>query len=202
MDKLESTERVCVGFAGPKRIATGDVLEVAREVKRAMDEDGSASILVFDAVSSDPVDVDFRGALEEVVARLAARSAEPGDQDPGASRQSRTPGRPKLGVIAREVTLLPRHWEWLNEQPGGASVTLRKLVEASRRSTVGEVAIRQAREACYRFVSAMAGDEQGYEEALRALFSADRERFVACTETWPPDVRDHAQRLADASFGR
>ena len=106
------------------------------------------------------------------------------------------PGRPKLGVVARQITLLPRHWEWLGEQPGGASVTLRKLVEEARRSTAGEAALRRSREACYRFMTTMAGDEPNYEEALRALFAGDAQRFAALTELWPPDVRDHARRLA------
>ena len=114
--------------------------------------------------------------------------------------EPRQPGRPKLGVVAREVTLLPRHWDWLNAQPGGASVTLRKLVEEARRATAGEVRVREAREACYRFMSIMAGDAPGYEEALRALYADDRERFESFTEQWPEDVRHHARRLAGAGF--
>jgi hypothetical protein len=204
MNNLESADRICIGFAGPDCISTGDLLDVVREAKRVLAEDGSARILVFDAVSSEPIELDLRGTPEEAIAGLVARSASQTDEasPAAAAGQSRAPGRPRLGVVSREVTLLPRHWEWLNEQPGGASVTLRKLVDAARRSTAGEGVVRRAREACYRFMSAMAGDEQGYEEALRALFSPDRERFEACTETWPPDVRDHARRLADASFGR
>jgi len=110
-------------------------------------------------------------------------------------------GRPRLGVVAREVTLLPRHWEWLSEQPGGASVTLRKLVEVARLSTVDEVRVRRAREACYRFTNTLAGDEPGCEEALRALFARDEEKVRAFTDEWPPDVRAHARRLAGYSFG-
>ncbi len=67
-------------------------------------------------------------------------------------------GRPKLGVVAREVTLLPRHWDWLNAQPGGASVALRKLVEQARRANGDADRARAAREAAYHFMSAMAGD--------------------------------------------
>ena len=97
---------------------------------------------------------------------------------------------------------MPRHWDWLNAQPGGASVTLRKLVEEARRATAGEVRVREAREACYRFMSIMAGDAPGYEEALRALYADDRERFETFTEQWPEDVRHHARRLAGAGFTR
>jgi uncharacterized protein len=103
-------------------------------------------------------------------------------------------------VVAREVTLLPRHWDWLSEQPGGASVTLRKLVEEARRSTEGDVAKRRAQEACYRFMNTLAGDQPGFEEALRALYAAERGRFEALTESWPADVRLHARRLAERAF--
>ena len=150
--------------------------------------------MVLDAVSSVPMEIDLRGTPDEVIARLAGEA-----EDPAAAKPS-SPGRPKLGVVAREVTLLPRHWEWLSEQPGGASVTLRRLVEEARRSTTGESRRRRAQEACYRFMSIMAGDEPGYEEALRALYAGDARRFDGQTEAWPPDVRDHARRLAGESF--
>jgi hypothetical protein len=112
----------------------------------------------------------------------------------------RGPGRPKLGVVAREVTLLPRHWEWLGRQPGGASVALRKLVEDARRANGGKDRIREAREAAYRFMSAMAGNEPGFEEATRALFAGARGAFEANVAGWPHDVKAHARRLAEPSF--
>ena len=105
-----------------------------------------------------------------------------------------------LGVVAREVTLLPRHWEWLAHQPGGASVALRKLVEAARRDPGGKDRVRQAREAAYRFMSALAGNEAGFEEAARALFAGRRVDFETHVGRWPKDVREHAVRLAAPSF--
>jgi hypothetical protein len=108
----------------------------------------------------------------------------------------RSPGRPKLGVVAREVTLLPRHWEWLNRQPGGASVALRKLVEDARRVNEGRDGVRRAQEVAYRFMSTIAGDLPGFEEATRALFARDRSRFGENTLSWPADVREHASKLA------
>ncbi len=192
-DKRAPGERECVAFAGRTCIASGALPVVAREAKGHLDEGVGPGVIIFDAATSEPVEVDFRGTPEEVVARLEPSPA--GESEKVGDRPA-APGRPKLGVVAREITLLPRHWEWLSEQPGGASVTLRKLVEEARRSTVGEVAVRQAREACYRFVTTMAGDEPDYEEALRALFAGDAHRFAALTEQWPPDVRDHARRLA------
>jgi len=99
-------------------------------------------------------------------------------------------------VVAREVTLLPRHWEWLAAQPGGASVALRKLVEAARRDHRDRDIQRQVQECAHRFMSAMAGDLPGYEEAIRALFADDQARFAGLVAPWPADVRDHALRLA------
>jgi hypothetical protein len=115
---------------------------------------------------------------------------------------SRGPGRPKLGVVAREVTLLPRHWEWLARQTGGASVALRKLVEEARRT--GEVGhrVRQAQEAAYRFMSVMAGNRPNYEEAIRALFAGEASRFEKLIAEWPADVRRHAARLAQGALLR
>ena len=114
----------------------------------------------------------------------------------------RGPGRPRLGVVAREVTLLPRHWDWLALQPGGASVAIRKLVEAARRSSGDKDRVRFAQEATYRFVSAIAGDKPHYEEAIRALFAADAARFDKLIAEWPADIRDHALVLAGRAFQR
>jgi len=108
------------------------------------------------------------------------------------------PGRPKLGVTAREVTLLPRHWDWLGAQPGGASVVLRKLVEAAMRDPKAERI--SARDAAYRFATAMGGDEAGFEEAMRALYAGKRKKFRRHLETWPPDVREHLEKMAAPVF--
>jgi len=176
-----------IAFHGARRIAAGGVIDVALGAKAVLDEDPAAAVLVFDP-EARPVDIDFRGPPEAVRARLEARFAPP----------PRGPGRPKLGVIPREVTLLPRHWEWLSRQPGGASVALRKLVEQASRDGTGRV--RQAQEIAYRFMSAMAGDEPGFEEAARALFGGNRAHFEAMTTTWPKDVRTHALELAAGAF--
>ena len=109
-------------------------------------------------------------------------------------------GAPDCGVVGREVTLLPRHWEWLSAQPGGASVALRKLVEQARRENAGRDRARRSQEVAFRFMSAMAGNMAGFEEASRALFAGGRERFEGLTAPWPPDVRDYAARLAADAF--
>jgi hypothetical protein len=193
----------CTAFEGTRRIASGALPEVALLVKAVLDRGERGPVLIFDAATSEIVEVDFRGTAEEVAARLAAL---PGTDIPASiasvpdAAAPRKPGRPRLGVVAREVTLLPRHWDWLNHQPGGASVALRKLVEQARRGSESKDRVRSAQESAYRFMSALAGNEPGFEEALRCLFSGDHARFDSLIDDWPIDVRDHARKLAAGAF--
>lgn len=189
-------------FRGDQRVADGPLVEVALAVK-ASHHIGDAPILVFDDATGAVVDLDLRGSDAEVVSRLAARfppisaaSSVAEDQREEAEITARGRGRPKLGVVAREVTLLPRQWEWLAAQRGGASQALRRLVDAARRADGDESARRVRREASYRFLSVMAGNLPGFEEASRALFANDPEKFARHMATWPTDVRLHAQKLA------
>ena len=190
-------------FLGPRRLASGPLAHVAAAAKAAIDRGTDAALLTFDDATGRPVDLDLRGTLVDVRERYAdgtpAESAATRPVGAGPNRR-RSPGRPKLGVVGREVTLLPRHWDWLNEQPGGASVTLRKLVEQARRAGVGSDRRRRAQEAAYRFMSAVAGDRPGFEEATRALFAGDRSRFEQHTADWPADVAEYAATLAAAAF--
>jgi hypothetical protein len=200
---IPSFPKIYVAFAGNKRIAYGSLSEVAMEVKRVVDQYASPAVSVFDTDSSEPLELDLRGRLEDVLSRLPSESAEEEDgvSVSGADMHPRrAPGRPRLGVTAREVTLLPRHWEWLAGQPGGTSVALRKLVEHARRSAGSEDRIRQVRESAYRFMLAMAGDEPGFEEAARALFAARPERFDTAIAGWPADIREHAKQVAGPVF--
>jgi hypothetical protein len=193
--------RSCTAFCGSTRIASGALAEVALTAKAALEADETAQILIFDDTTAEPIDLDFRGAPDDVLRRLGhAPQARPDTTGQATGEARRGPGRPKLGVVAREVTLLPRHWDWLGRQPGGASVALRKLVEEARRGNGGKERIRQSQEAAYRFVVAIAGNEAEFEEAVRALFVGDEARFRQLVDGWPPDIRDHAQRLADAAF--
>lgn len=172
-------------FAGERRIASGAPWEVALAVKAEFGDAGAASILTFDDATGRQVDFDTSGSAEEVAARL---------------KPARTPGRPKLGVIAREVTLLPRHWEWLSKQRGGASVTLRRLVESARSADTDRERLRQARERVDRFASAMLGNAPNYEEATRALYRGEGTTFHRIVAGWPADLRDHVERLAADAF--
>jgi hypothetical protein len=178
-------------FAGAKLLASGPLAEVAIAIKIATGAIADP-IVIFDNATGRSLDIDLRGSHREIVARLP-QVPRP-EAEPPAEPRGR--GRPKLGVVAREITLLPRHWEWLGAQPGGASVALRKLVEAARRANGDRDRLRAARDAAYHFMSAMAGDLPDFEEASRALFADDRRGFAERIANWPADIRDHAATLA------
>ncbi|MDO9358563.1 MAG: DUF2239 family protein [Polaromonas sp.] len=197
-----ASERLCTAFEESRRIATGSVREVALKVKTVMDQPGHHAVLVFDNATSELIEFDLRGSSQDVLDRLPAASAPENKPVIGenAPQTARGPGRPRLGVVAREVTLLPRHWDWLAGQPGGASVALRKLVEEARRSHEGKDRVRLAQEAGYRFMSSIAGHQAHFEEASRALFAGHAENFRALTAQWPSDVREHALTLLAPAF--
>lgn len=192
--KLDSS---CTAFAGQKMIASGLVLDVALRVKEHLQNDKKALILIFDDATSQQIELDLRGNKDAIVKRLQALQGdgEPDDKKPVG------PGRPKLGVVSREISLLPRHWEWLASQPGGASVTLRKLVEEAKKKNQDKDRLRVAQEAAYKFMSVMAGNLPRYEEALRALYAQDTKNFAAMIAEWPKDIREHARRLAQPVLG-
>jgi len=193
----------CTAFEGHRRILSGPLIEVALAVRNATERGTDQPILTFDDATGRIIDFDLRGSKADLVARLSEAPAEapprpkPQRHDPAApDAEPRGRGRPKLGVVAHEVTLLPRHWEWLGQQRGGASAAIRRLVEEARRNGGAEQARRAAQEAAYRFMSAMAGDLPGFEEAARALFAGNAPRFDEQVAGWPADLRDYATKLA------
>lgn len=189
-----SEGRQFTAFRGHQRLAAGAMEAVMRAAARGSNDLGSSEpVLVFDDATGVQTDL---GALAAPVATAAEVPA----QAQPAEQPTRQAGRPKLGVVAKEVTLLPRHWEWLALQPGGASVTLRRLVDEARRSQGPREAVRAAQERCYRFLHAIGGNLPGYEDALRALYRADAEGFSSAMEAWPGDVREYAAALAAAAF--
>jgi len=184
-------QRTYVAFVGHRLIAAGPLETMLPILKARFDRDASELFLIFDDQSGRQVDFDLRGAVNEVVARAL----------PARSRSG--PGRPKLGVVSREVSLLPRHWDWLEQQPNGASAALRRLIDQARRTEPGEQRARLAIEAAGRFMSAMAGNLPGYEEASRALYAAaDRGRFEDLIRHWPHDIRVYIQRRVEDVFRR
>lgn len=182
---MHSDASTCTAFIGHRLLASGEPAEVALAVKRASEADAAHALLVFDDRTGRPVEFDLRGSEAEVLARLKPEAAPP-----------RGPGRPKLGVTAREVTLLPRHWDWLAAQPGGASAVLRRLVEQAIRSGGAAQRARESAEAVDRFMLAMTGNLPGHEEASRAFWRGERARFEQLIQAWPADVRDHLHQLA------
>jgi hypothetical protein len=188
----------CTAFAGHRRIASGPLGEVALTIKACASD---IPVLVFDDATGRVIDLDLRGTDAEVLARLGAVADNRPGADSGAPAQveglTRRPrGRPRLGVTAREVTLLPRHWEWLAAQPGGASQALRRLVDAARRNDGGQSRAKTAQERVYRFLAALAGDLPGYEEVIRALFAGDLAGVSDRMAAWPPDLAEYALHLA------
>lgn len=180
-------------FHDEAKLASGMAWDVALVVRDAMaaDTDDSA-FLCFDDHSGVFIDLDLSGADADIVARL-----KPAKMHPEAKAK---PGRPKLGVVSKEVTLLPRHWDWLGQQSGGASATLRRLVEAARKTNTGAQRARQAKAAADNFMRAMLGEEPGYEDAARALYRGEESRFRELIKPWPSDLRDHVLRLVSPAF--
>jgi len=187
MSTSAETDPTFTAFAALRRVAAGTRPAIVAYLREHPGE--AAPVLIFDDASGEQVDFDVRGADPQAPA--PAPSDEPA---------ARSVGRPRLGVVAREVTLLPRHWEWLARQPGGASVALRKLVDEARQVNAELDAQRASREAAYRFMTAIAGDLPGFEEAARALFAGERQRFESLIDGWAQDVRTHVSRLAGAAW--
>lgn len=207
----------CSVFQSGRCLASGRLSEVALPMKAALDASARSlqapPVLLLDDTTAEVIDLDWRGTPKEVLARLKAMLAttpdpatagvsdEPDNAAPAPGAvPARGPGRPRLGVVAREVTLLPRHWDWLAIQPGGASVALRKLVEVARRDSETRDRVRQASAVAYRFMSTIAGHEAGFEEASRALFAGDQAGFDVLIAGWPVDVQHHLKRLAADAF--
>lgn len=181
-------ERTYTAFVDETQIASGPIEKMLPIVKAKFDQNESALFLIFDDQSGRQVDFDLRGGMDEIVSRALPAPSRPG------------PGRPKLGVVSREVSLLPRHWAWLEEQPNGASAALRRLIDQERKREPARQQARLATEAVGRFMSAMAGNLPGYEEACRALYGTNRERFEDQIRDWPQDIRAYIQSRASDAF--
>lgn len=175
-------------FSGDRLIAFGALPEVLCAAKAHVDTSEDPQLLIFEDRTGRQVDFDFRGSLAEVLTRSLPPPERTG------------PGRPKLGVVSREVSLLPRHWEWLEAQPQGISASIRRLVEEARKLNPGEQRARRGREALNKFMTAMAGNRPNYEEATRALFAPDYARFEELVADWPEDIRAHLSRVLEDSL--
>ena len=182
-------------FAGDRLIAAGALEQVALATKKAHDR-GDARLLVFSDATGEVVELDLRGTPQDVISRLPTPESD-ADESPPIQVLGR--GRPKLGVTPREVTLLPRHWQWLGDQPGGASAAIRKLVEQAARDNIEIDTARRKRDAAYKVMYALAGHLPGFEDGLRAFFAGDHVRFEEIARTWPEEIASYAIRMASAS---
>ena len=196
-DPCATAGPTCTAFLGEIRIARGCYAEVAEQLAARGAVPPEAALLVFDDATGQLVDHPWPAGYAPAQPVAPSTEVEP-DARPAEGPAS--VGRPRLGVVAREVTLLPRHWEWLSQQRGGASAALRRLVEDARKTYAEQDRQRQAKERAYRFMSAIAGSLPGFEEASRALFAHDAQAFVERIQDWPADVRTHLQGLARGAF--
>jgi hypothetical protein len=181
-------EQTFTAFVCETLIASGPLADVLPVLKARFDKGDHTLVLIFEDHTGKQIDFDLRGTLKQALDRALP---------PSQPRSG--PGRPKLGVVSREVSLLPRHWEWLEQQPNGASAALRRLVDQERHREPAVMRARLAVEAVGRFLSAIAGNFPGYEEATRALWGGDRARFDSLIRDWPRDIRAHAQHLLQAA---
>lgn len=191
------TPATYTAFDGTQLFVRGSLIEVVKKIKKYMGRSDNNSILIFSDASGKTMDFNFQGNEKDVLKRLEVFVAE----EPSIG-ETVGPGRPKMGVVSREVSLLPRHWEWLATQAGGASATLRLLVEQAKKKSDGPANIKQIQERTYKFMSVMAGDLAGYEEALRALYKKDEKVFVSHISQWPQDLYLHIKELAEPIFER
>lgn len=187
---MQSTSQI-TAFEGSRRIASGDPTSVANAVRETINKGQSASVLVFGNQTGVQIDLNLREEPRPSAADQS-NSESPSEQ--------RSAGRPRLGVVAREVTLLPRHWEWLNRQRGGASAALRRLVDEARKGSESTETRQAARDAIYRFMTAISGNSPGYEEALRNLFSGNLSGFQQATAAWPSDIRTFMDPIIPSAF--
>ena len=198
-----SAERPSIAFYQNRRIASGGLLFVAGEVKKTLQDNADQSNIL-DSVTGETIEVDFRGSLAELPQQFTPSiDIEPTTRtNLSEAIEAKTPkrGRPKLGVVAREVTLLPRHWDWLKEQQGGASVALRKLVEQARKENESKDNLKKAQNYLYRFLTTITSHYPEYEEVLRALFAGDSKEFEQHISSWPRDIILQIKKMAVPAF--
>ncbi|GAB1256888.1 DUF2239 family protein [Aurantivibrio plasticivorans] len=191
-----SAELLCSAFLNDHCLASGRLLDVAQRVKSLLGDDAITATII-ENQTSEVIEVDFRGSIDHLAEQFAfAKKPDTPQAMPTKGKR----GRPKLGVVAKEVTLLPKHWEWLQKQPGGASATLRKLVMSAQRSTEQEDTQRAAQTAAYKFMTIFASSQSEYEEALRALYAGDSEQFERLIEAWPSDIKHHIREIMPHAF--
>ncbi len=196
---IHSKDLTCTAFLDYKIIANGSLEHVMATARENFNRNDLVQLSIFDDSTGKMIDVDWREDIYEIQHQPDEASVTSSTSE-AEQQPARRAGRPKLGVVSGEVTLLPRHWEWLKSRPGGASVTLRKLIDEARHATEQQDRIRQSQEATYRFMTAMAGDFPHYEEALRALYAGDSKRFYGVIDSWEPGISQYIKKLSASAF--
>lgn len=193
---MSTTTLSYTAFEDTKLIICGSLDEVALKIKKRLKLKPSASILIFSDSTGKEMDLDLRGSEAEILDRLKVFITTSMHEQP----VSTGPGRPKLGVVPREVSLLPRHWEWLATQSGGASSTLRRLVDEARKNSSAKEQTKESQERTHKFMTALAGDLKNYEEALRALYAKDKKAFFSFIKEWPDDIKEYIKKLSTETW--
>ncbi len=191
------TDNTYTAFEGAKIVSRGLLISVVSNVKRKLTNNANCNVFIFSDLTGKLMDFNFQGTEKEVLKRLEVFIEDPKSKE---SNSTSGPGRPKLGVISREISLLPRHWEWLATQSGGASATLRKLIEEEMKKTNSSHSVKFAEERTYKFMTVIGGDFKGYEEAIRALYKKNKENFLANIKEWSPDIRSYVIELVQPIF--
>ena len=192
-------EESIIVFKGQDKLSAGPVSEVAKYLKSLVDQGDAPNYLIFKSSNGQQIDFDLGGSETDVEQRYGS-SKHASLADSAADTPPKTRGRPKLGVVGREVTLLPRHWEWLDRQRGGSSAALRRLIDAERKNNADEDRVRIAQDSTNRFIYAMAGNLAGFEEAVRALYAGDKAGFAQHIRSWPADIKQCTIDFARDAF--
>lgn len=197
---MNTKSKTYLAFAGTNLVARGLLAEVVRQSKALFDQGEAQQIALYDDATGHPVDIDFTGSVDDVLAKLAAHPVVgDGHHQPGEKKK---PGRPKLGVVSREISLLPRHWHWLSTQRGGASAALRRLVDTARKNGAEGDQVRSAIDAAHRFMWDIAGDLPDFEEASRSLFARDFDTFANFIASWPSGIQEQLNRFVRRANGK
>jgi hypothetical protein len=189
---MDTVQKRYTAFLGHSSLAEGGLEAVVGAAKLAVDEGIQERLAIYRDEDARVLDFDFRGSVEEVLGRLGRHPIVGAEVEPP---KPRGPGRPKLGVVSREITLLPRHWDWLKEKRGGASATLRRLVDDARKVDSGENGDKEIQGRVYAFISDLASDLPAFEEVSRALFAGEYGRMTELAGDWPKDVRAYLTKL-------
>lgn len=184
-------EWTCTVFKAGAAVAAGPVRDVVATLHARREAHGDEGLLVFDDRTGGAVDFDLRGSAADAQAVLPHHPLWPATPPP----EKRGRGRPRLGVVSREVSLLPRHWSWIKAQRGSASAVLRRLIEREMKADAPADEVRARAERAHAFLWTMAGDLPGFEAASRALYAGALDTYAALAAAWPDDVRAYADRL-------